>query len=332
METILSFKTTFEGTLQIFLLGALGFLLVKKRFIPEEGLNLLSRLVIEVALPLLIFCQLIERFSFSLYPKWWIFPFLSLWITAAGFILGSLILTFYKKAPFKKEFLSLLGFQNSGYLPLILVATILPADLRGVMFNYLFLFLLGFNLVIWSFGVWFLRSDAIGKEKPQLRNLLRLKDFEFASLFSPPVLATIVSLFLIMLGLNKFIPQLVIKPLRLVGDCTLPLAMLVVGGNLAEIRIFKLDVLSIIFLVLVKLIFLPVITLWAFFNFKVDPLIGLLILLQVSMPSATSLSLIARHYRLKEEFINQGIFITHILSLVTIPLFLGFYGKFISLH
>lgn len=117
----------------------------------------------------------------------------------------------------------------------------------------------------------------------------------------------------------------------MVGDCTLPLAMLVVGGSLAQVRIFNLQREGIISLVLVKLILLPSLALLILFNFKVNPLIGFLVLLQMSMPSATSLSLIVRHYRLKEDFINQGIFITHMVSLITIPFFLGLYGNLTSL-
>ena len=320
MDTILSFKTTFQATLQIFLLGAIGFLLFRKRFISEEGLAILSRLVIEVTLPFLIFCQLIEGFSFSLYPNWWLFPILSLVITALGFILARVILVFYKNSSCKKEFISLVAFQNSGYLPLILMATILPPNLRDIMFNYIFLFLLGFNLVIWSFGVWFIRGA-----------LKESKSFEFGSLFSPPVLAILASLFLITFGLNKFVPALIVKPLKMVGDCTLPLAMIVVGGNLAAIKVFKTDKISVILLVMAKLILLPVFALLILFNFRIDPLIGLLILLQAAMPSATSLSLIVRHYKLKEELINQTVFITHIISLITIPFFLGIYGRFITL-
>lgn len=332
MDNFLSFKTTFQATLQIFLLGALGFLLLKKRFLSEDGLNLLSRLVIEIALPVLIFCQLIERFSFSLYPKWWIFPVLSLIITASGFLLGSLLLFFYKAMNFKKEFISLVAFQNSGYLPLILIATILPVYLRDVMFNYLFLFLLGFNLVIWSFGVWYLTNSCVDKNaKGSSLNIGCLKDFEFVSLFSPPVVAILASLLLIAFGFNQFIPQLVLKPLKMIGECTLPLAMLVVGGNLAAIKIFKPDKIAVTLLVIAKLLILPALALLFLKYFRVDSLLGMLILLQAAMPSATSLSLISRRYKLKEEFINQAVFITHIVSLITIPLLLGFYGRLISL-
>jgi len=50
-----------------------------------------------------------------------------------------------------------------------------------------------------------------------------------------------------------------------------------------------------------------------------------LILMQLAMPSATSLSVIVRHYKKEDLLISQGVFFSHILSVITIPLFLSLY-------
>ncbi len=82
-----SFRITGSAVAQIFLLGALGYFLVKKNILGDAGLDALSRLTIDITLPALIFCQLIKDFSFSLYPNWWVFPLVSLIITVAGKVL-----------------------------------------------------------------------------------------------------------------------------------------------------------------------------------------------------------------------------------------------------
>jgi len=307
-----SFKITGLAVAQIFLLGALGYLLIKKNILGPAGLNALSCLVIEVTLPLMIFCQLIKDFSFSLYPNWWIFPLISIAITITGLIIGSVFLGLIRGPQHKLQFLSLIAFQNSGYLALTLVAALLPPDKLDPMFIYIFLFLLGFNLVMWSLGVYILSFS-------------RTKKFELGSLFSPPVIATLFSLILIFFGVNKFIPQGALKPLRMVGDCTLPLAMFVVGGNLASIHLGQIDKKAMSLLILAKLIILPLLGLWLVVKFRLPELIGLLILMQLAVPSATSLSLIIRHYQKEDLLISQGVFISHILSLVTLPLFLSLY-------
>lgn len=307
-----SFKTISMAVAQIFLLGLIGYLLVKRRFLTDEGLNSISRLVIEITLPILIFCRLIKEFSFSLYTNWWLFPLISLAVTISGLIVGFLFSIFIAGRQHKLQFINLVAFQNSGYLPLVLAASLVPEDQAGSLLIYIFLFLLGFNLIMWSLGV-------------HLLSFSQHKRFEFGGLFSPAVIATLFSLAVIFFGINRFIPQVLIKPLGLVGECTFPLAMFVVGGNLAQINLGKIDKKAIFLLVLAKLIILPLLGLVLIIKFKIPQLIGLLILIQVSMPSATSLSLIIRHYKREDLLISQGIFLGHIISLVTVPVFLSLY-------
>ena len=307
-----SFQIAGLAVCQIFLLGAVGYFLVKRNILGPEGLDALSRLVIEVTLPILIFCQLIQDFKFTLYPNWWIFPLISIVITAIGSAVGFLFSGFIKGAQQKLQFLSLVTFQNSGYLPLALVAALLTQDKLNSMFIYIFLFLLGFNLVIWSLGIYMLTFH-------------KNKRFELGSLFSPPVIATIFSLLFIFLGLKNIVPEFIFKPLKMTGDCTLPLAMFVVGGNLASIRLGRIDKKAISLMIMAKLCILPLLGLGFMLKFKLPELMGLLVLLQLAMPPATSLSVITRHYKKEDLLISQGIFFGHIASLITIPVFLSLY-------
>jgi len=313
------FKTNFAAMLQIFLLAACGFILVKRNFINQDGLRLLSKLVIEVLLPVFIFSEFIQKFKFSLFENWLFFPFLSLIISAIALGIGVVFLKIFKVSGDKHErrqFLSLLMFQNSGYLPLILSATLFPEDIAGLMFIYIFLFLLGFNLAIWSFGVWFLKGESI-------------RHFELGSFFSPPVLAIVVSLLIVFLKIDRVIPQAIINTSVMLGRCVLPLAMIIIGGNLALIPIAReVNKKAVSGILLVKLIFLPLLAFLILSYFHISGYVGLLIILQTAVPCATSLSLITRHYRLEDRLTNQGIFFTHICSLVTIPIFLCLYLMF----
>jgi hypothetical protein len=310
-----SFQITGSAVMQIFLMGAIGYFLMKKGMLGEAGLDVLSRLVVEVTLPILIFSQLIKGFRFDLYPDWWIYPILSLFITISGLILGCLFIGFIKGKHRRLQFLSLVAFQNSGYLPLSLIAALLPKDKADTMFIYLFLFLLGFNLIVWSFGVYLL-------------SFYENKKFEIRNLFSPPVIATIIALAAVFFNLNSFFPDTLIKPLKIIGDCTLPLAMLVVGGSLSTIHPRHIDKKAMLYLILAKLIILPALGLWLVMKFHLKELIGLLILIELAVPPATSLSVITRHYKKEDLLIGQGILIGHVASIVTLPLFLSLYFIF----
>ncbi len=306
------FKITGLAMSQIFILGALGYLLVKKDILSHAGLDSLSRLVIQVIFPALILTQMLKNFSFSLYPAWWIFPLSSLAITISGLITGWLLLKFLKAKTHKLQFLSLVAFQNSGYLPLALSSAIFTGQEANNIFIFIFLFLLGFDLVAWSLGIYMLTYEK------QIK-------FRLGSIFSPPVIANLASLALISLGLNKLIPAGVFRPLQMVADCTLPLAMFVVGGNIALVQLKNIDKKTIFFVLLGKLILLPAAGIILALKLGLPHLLGFLIVMQLAMPSATSLSVIIRHYKKEDALISQGVFFSHIVSLITIPLFLSLY-------
>ncbi|MDP2941463.1 MAG: AEC family transporter [Candidatus Omnitrophota bacterium] len=314
-----SLRITASAMAQIFLLGALGYFLCKKGALGEEGLDALSRLTMNITLPMMIFCQLIRDFNFALYQDWWIFPLLSIAITVLGLAVGGLCGVFLRGQQHRLQFLSLVGFQNSGYLPLALFAALLPKEKLDTIFIYLFLFLLGFNLLMFSLGVYIL-------------NFSKEKKIEPAGLFSPPVAAVALSLLLVFLGLNKALPEFIFRPMKLLGDSTLPLAMLVVGGNLAQIRLKAVDKKAIALLVAAKLILLPALGILLILKFRLPELIGLLILVELAVPSATTLSVIIRHYKKEDLLISQGIFFSHIFSILTLSLFLGMYFLFMGVR
>ena len=306
------FRITSLAMVQIFLLGSLGYILVKKSMLSHEGLDALSRLVIQIIFPALIFAQMLKNFSFNLYSNWWIFPLVSLAITAMGLVVGWLLLKLSGIKTHKLQFLSLVTFQNSGYLPLAMAAAIFAGQQAKDIFIFIFLFLLGFDLVAWSLGIYMLTYEKQTK-------------FKLRSIFSAPVIANLTSLALIALGLNKFIPEVLFKPLNMVGNCTLPLAMLVVGGNVALVQLKNIDKKTTLIFLLGKLIILPALGILIVLKLALPPLLGFLIVMQLSMPSATSLSVIIRRFNKQDALISQGIFFSHIIGLVTIPLFLSLY-------
>jgi len=306
------FKITGLAIAQIFFLGAIGFFLVKRNALSAEGLSALSRLVIRVIFPALIFSQLIRKFTFDLYPRWWVFPLISLAITVLSLGLAAVFSGVVKKPAFKEQFLSLITFQNSGYLPLAIVAAIFSGEQLSTMFIYIFLFLLGFDLIMWSLGIYMLTRKA-GQQ------------FKLSSIFSPPVIANLSSLLIIALGLNRFIPHAALAPVEMIGNCTLPLAMFIVGGNIASIRLENLRKAEVFWVVLNKLVILPAAGLFLVISLKLPELLGFLVIMQLAMPSATSLSVILSHYKKEDTLVSQGVFYTHIVSMLTIPLFLSLY-------
>ena len=122
-------------------------------------------------------------------------------------------------------------------------------------------------------------------------------------------------------------PKFILLPLEMLGNCSFPLAIVVVGASLADLYVSKpMDKKLILELLLVKLILLPEVGILFVASVKVPYLIGLLIILELAVPSATSLAVVVRKYAKEENIISQGIFMSHVVSLVTLPLFLSLFN------
>lgn len=303
-------KSTLIGVGQAFVPGVIGYILLKRNFLGREGLTALSRLTLDVFLPLLIFIRLLRDFSFQTYANWWKFPLLSIAITAAGLAAGYVFSVFLKDRVERVQFVNLIAFQNSGYLPLVLVASLLSGPALDTMLIYLFLFLLGFNLVMFSAGVYMLTCD-------------RKCPFNYWRLFNPPVAATLIGLALVYVGWQQYIPHTLTKPLAALGDCTVSLSMLVVGGNVAAIHFGTLRLKAVSLMVFVKLLLLPLLGIAAVAWLQVPTALSFLIVLQLAMPPATNLSLIISQYAKEDLIISEGVFFGHIVAIFTLPLVLS---------
>jgi predicted permease len=308
-----SFDTTFQAMLQIFLLGSVGFILVRTKFLDIKGLELLSAMIVYLILPAFNFSQIIIHFDPVRLGNWWIFPLLGFAVTLGGLLVATGILAFNRSFKARQEFKALVGFQNSGYIPLTILAAFPPSEAIGQLTIYILIFLIGFDMLVWTLGVWLLTSGSG-------------RGFDWRKFLNPPMVATVSSVILMLFGIGQHLPAVITHPVKMLGDCLLPLVMLVLGGNFAVINFKKIPLMDILGMGLTKLVVYPLVMISVLFLFRVDPLIGFLLVMEASMPCANTLSVIGRHYRTpNQDFINQGLFFTNVVSVLTIPLFLTLY-------
>jgi len=302
--------------MQVLLLGASGYFAVKSRMLEQNGLDQMTAVVINILLPCFAFIQLTQHFSFGEFPFWWHLPVLYLAMAFAALALA-FVVGFGFKGQRKNEFMALVGFQNCGNIPLVVVAALFVGETAHTLYVYMVLYIIGANILIWSLGVWMLIQGQ--KIKVDLKKIL-----------SPPLLTTVGAILLVAVGAVNFIPKLVIKPVEMLGNCALPLAMFSVGGGLASINLRRIEIGPAAMVIFTKMILFPFLALCFVFGFKITGLMGFLIVLQAAMPSAVTLSLIKRYYNLQEDFVSEGVFVTHVVSVITVPIFLTIYMKFVG--
>lgn len=316
---IQTFQSAFFAIFQVLLLAASGYVLVKIKVLDRQGLTQVSNLIVKFLFPLFIYFQMTNHFEFEKYSQWWTFPLIGVLLTALGYLSGKLASRSIRGLCPENEFLGLTTFQNAGYLPLMVVTALFPQVLKEQLYVYILLFVIAFNFIIWTFGV-----RLLIKSRPSA--------IPWNEILNPPFAAILFSLLIVFLGWHRLVPMSVVRPVEMLGNCTLPLSMLVVGGSLALIDIGDFNRKAMTWLVVTKLLIMPIVAMVAVFFLKLEFKLGFLIVIEAAVPSAVTLSVISKVYNIEGKFINQGLFFTHAVSIVTLPVFLAVYLMLTQTH
>ena len=305
-------KTNFLAIAQIFVLGCFGFYVLRRGILGECCLRTLSDLALDVTLPCFIFTNIIESFHTIRAGSWYLYPLYCAGMFALAAAISGLYILLDRNMRARGETVALVTFQNSGFLPIIIVGTLLPAAVAGRMYVYIFLFVLLFSPVL------FIMSESLfssrGNRKLSARNLA-----------NPVALATVAALLIAIPGRGDLVPQFIFHPLKMVGVATIPLSMIVIGGMVMVnfSRSVKYDLAYIIKVGALKLVALPLAVYGIISMFHAPPELRFLLLMEAMMPPAVSLPMLARKYHGDHELVGQALFGVTLLSLVTVPVLLS---------
>ncbi|MFH1783134.1 MAG: AEC family transporter [Candidatus Omnitrophota bacterium] len=310
------FYSLSAGILKIFLLIGIGYVLNTRKILKKDAISSLSAILIWASLPALIFTKITSTFDVSLFPRWYLLPLIAIMLSLLGGALGYVFQRFIPGLNSRNEFIASCSLHNAGYLPMTLIAFVCSGSFCDKMLVYIFLFIVGFNIIMWSFAPIFLSKE-------------NKKSFDLKAILNPPLITTVVSLmFVFFLGKGQ-VPGLVNEPLLMLGATTFPLALIVLGLCLAEYKGIEINnwqaLASSIF---VKLIFLPMIVFFILKILPIDDSLKFFIFLEATMPMAVSLVLIGEMVKADNRFLSSVTFYSHLLAVVTIPVWLLIFRNF----
>ena len=204
-----------------------------------------------------------------------------------------------------------IGFGNTGFIGFAVVGAIIGSNavLYASMYNIVF------NLVIFSFGAYFVAASGTiqTSTRERINNML-------VQLRSPAMIACVIALFLALFGITDT-DGVVGRTCNMLGAMTPPASMLVIGSTLAKYN-FKemLGNWRIYPTALLRLLGAPAIF-WLVGSFLTNDtyLLGVLAL-ENGMPAAALGTMFCLTYGGDLKTMSQGMFVTTILSVITIPL------------
>lgn len=306
-----AFSTMLGAVGRIFLIIIGAGLLVRKNILTNDHVKALSHVTVNILLPSMLFSKISNNFHSDTIQYWWAIPLTCTVMILTGVAYGYL---FYLRTYKEKQFLIPLGsMQNAIYLVLPIGMFMYPNDFdQFVIYN--FLFIMGFMPVVWSVGKVLITGQSF--------RTIKLKE-----LATPPLIAAIVTLFMVLLGLHKFVPVIVMDSIELIGDATIPVSNIVLGATLGSIS-FKIlpkltDVLKLSF---IKFVLMPVtvISVLLLIGLKEsNPLLANLLVIESAAAPATALVLQVRAYGGDKQTIGSIMIISYAICLFAIPFWIG---------
>jgi hypothetical protein len=304
------FQQVMGSVLVILILLLVGVWARLKGLMTRETSESISRIVIDITTPALIFTAMYRQFTPDLLRQSYVLPLFGALAILTGFTVGLLLL---RAARLEEDedntFLYLTAISNFSYMPLPL-AYMLFGD-KGIIL--LFLANVGSYFMLWTFGVWILTRNRL--------NLSGLKN-----LLTPPLIGLVIGFLVPLSPLKGHIPVFIIDALDMLGKATVPLVMLSVGGLIATVDFKKAFTQATMpVLVVARLFLIPAIMIALVYTLKLPPQLANIVILISVMPSASSSPIIIQRFGGKPDLAATGVFFTTVASVVTVPALLSLF-------
>lgn len=173
---------------------------------------------------------------------------------------------------------------------------------------YASVFMLPVRIVMWTIGS---SCYMNGKEKHLFKKVM-----------THPCIVSIYLGMLVMIAGIEF-PTCIANTIEKVSNCNTPISMMLVGMMLAEMDMKRVKTLldkTLVYYVFMRLIGIGAILYGVTFLLPVDPLLKGVTVIIAGMPTPITTALLASKYDGDEDYATAMIFVTTILSLVTLPL------------
>ncbi|MDD2334894.1 MAG: AEC family transporter, partial [Mesotoga sp.] len=287
--------------LTFFVLIGIGFILRRTNLVDDLFTKGVSRFVLYVTLPALIVDSMNFEYSYEMFSN-------SVILLIAG---GALYLILWLMGVVSSKILRLTGDTRSVFLYAVLFGNVaymgypvveLIIGKEGVFYSAVFN--IWFNVLTWTVGVRIMSREAGSSTRKAFLN--------------PGMISVFIGLILFFTPLK--LPLFLDEALALLGQSTVPLAMVVAGIILASAKLSTiLKSRTVIFYSLVKLCIAPVIVFFLLSAVEMPTMVEKILINMSAMPAAANTSIFARIFDSDYELSSKLIASSTLFSMITIP-------------
>ena len=295
------------AVLPIFLIIGCGTLARLLGLLDEDADLSLMKLVINLLYPALIFSFILGNDTLRTSENLVLPPLLGLGTVMIGFALSMVVARAFRLGSPQdwRTFSFITGIHNSTYFALPITAFLFDHETIGILLVYN----LGVVLAIWIIG--------IGLVLPQ-------KDpvSFFKRILNTPVVAILLAIWLNYCRIDQDIPEFVFKAIRLLGQCAIPLSLILIGATFADFKTklkFFTQFRIFFWASTIRLVCLPILLLSIAYLLPLSTKLEQVIVVQVAMPCAVFPIVLVQHYSGSSEIPFRIVVSTTLLSFLTIP-------------
>ena len=304
-QFINNFVTVGTQVLELFILIAIGFLCGKINMLNDKAVKSITDIVLYIVCPCVIVQNFIRPFDADMLNGLITAAVSALCIHVVSIVVAMLI--FHDKIPEKNRvYRFALIFSNCGYMSLPKQQAILGSD--GVFFGAVYIVI--FNVVMWTFGVWLSSGDSKSLSAKKI-------------LLNPCIISMAVGLVIFLTSMP--VPQLIAQPVTFMANLNTPLPMMVIGYYLSQSNILNAFKDGKGFIcVLFRLIAIPLLSFGGMILCGVRSTVLITCVIAASAPAAAATTMFAAKFDNDAKLSVNLVTLSTLLSVVTMPIIVGF--------
>ena len=306
--------------LPLLMMTLAGYMLNRLKIIDKGFNRQLSRTLINVFYPCLIINLMVKNFTPASLREYWVMPAALIFILFSGWFFGLITLRFLKTKPQETQrcYHFTCMMNNYSFLPIMIAASMWgDKAVALIIFSAL-----GSELAIWTLGIKTLTGQKISIKS--LKHLL-----------SMPMVALVIAFAIIFIRANLIkqgitlnagtavITGKLLETCKLLSGATIPVAAIVCGSRMATLKATHVINPLIAGTCLMRLIVIPAFCVTVFWFLPIAIEVKQVLFLIAVQPAAMASVALTEAFNGDAEFAAIATFSTHILCLVTIPLWLG---------
>lgn len=300
--------------LMLFAMMLIGYFLWKKQWLDEPANQKLSKIVVNIFNPMLVIYGVLGKSSGGnmnlVLQNLLLMIFFYVLLFVAGIVF---VLILRPKRSERYVYWLMTIFPNVGFMGIPVISSIF--GMESVI--YIAFYMLGYNLLLYTLGIFLAKKAAASREESEPPK--ESQGGQWKRIFNVGVMASVAAILIFMFQIP--VPDSVVKFCDYIGNATIPLSMILIGVSIAKADLKTIFTNGKMYLYTgIRMVVFPIIVICLMKGLPIDSMVFGVFALELAMPVGSIITLIAKENGADETCSTNGIVLSTLVSILTIPI------------